>query len=51
MRAARDSALPVEDTLFFAGEATCSPPDHGTLDGAVESGRRAAREVLRFIAR
>jgi monoamine oxidase len=37
-------AEPVEQTLFFAGEAT-SPDASGTVIGAIESGRRAAREL------
>jgi monoamine oxidase len=36
----------VERTLFFAGEATAQPGFQGTVHGAVESGLRAAREVL-----
>ena len=40
-------ARPVEDTLFFAGEATLSSGLGGTVDGAIVSGRRAAREVIR----
>ena len=39
-------AKPVEETLFFGGEAT-STDQTGTVAGAIESGRRAAREVLR----
>jgi monoamine oxidase len=39
-------ARPVEDTLFFAGEAT-STAHSGTVSGAIESGRRAARLALR----
>jgi hypothetical protein len=39
-------ARPVEDTLFFAGEATNSDGHHGTVHGAIATGRRAAREVL-----
>ncbi len=39
-------AVPVEDTIFFAGEATESDGDNGTVHGAVASGRRAARRVL-----
>ena len=35
---------PVEETLFFAGEAT-STHDTGTVHGALASGRRAAAEV------
>jgi monoamine oxidase len=51
MHAAHALAAPLDEKLHFAGEATCAPPAHGTLDGAVASGRRAAREVLRFMAR
>lgn len=51
MHAAQALAQPVEGRLFFAGEATCAPPSNGTLEGAVASGRRAAREVLRFTSR
>jgi monoamine oxidase len=39
-------ARPVDDTLFFAGEATDSAGRGGTVDGAIASGRRAAREAL-----
>lgn len=39
-------ARPVENTLFFAGEATAAPSGLGTVHGALESGQRAAREVL-----
>jgi monoamine oxidase len=38
-------AKPLHGTLFFAGEAT-SGDETGTVAGAIESGRRAAREVL-----
>ncbi|HEU4522815.1 MAG TPA: FAD-dependent oxidoreductase, partial [Thermoanaerobaculia bacterium] len=41
----RALARPVESTLFFAGEATSSDQT-GTVAGAVDSGRRAARELL-----
>jgi monoamine oxidase len=44
--APRALARPVADTLFFAGEAT-SPDEIGTVSGALASGLRAAREVLR----
>ena len=38
-------AKSVDDTLFFAGEATCL--GHvGTVHGAIQSGQRAAREIL-----
>jgi monoamine oxidase len=39
-------AEPVARTLFFAGEAT-ERDENGTVPGAVASGRRAARRVLR----
>jgi monoamine oxidase len=39
-------ALPLADTLFFAGEAT-DPEEAGTVTGALQSGVRAAREALR----
>lgn len=38
-------ARPVEDTLFFAGEATCAEGLNSTVEGALGSGRRAAREI------
>jgi monoamine oxidase len=38
-------ARSVEDTLFFAGEATAGD-DAGTVEGALRSGERAAREVI-----
>ena len=44
--ASRALAEPVEETLFFAGEATAGPDSAGTVDGALASGERAAREVL-----
>ena len=39
-------AQPLEDTLFFAGEATNSEGHHGEVHGAIETGERAAREIL-----
>ena len=39
-------AEPLEDTLFFAGEAT-DTEEAGTVAGALRSGERAAREVLK----
>lgn len=44
--APRELARPLENTLFFAGEATAAASDLGTVHGALESGVRAAREVL-----
>ena len=39
-------AAPLEDTLYFAGEATESE-EPGTVAGALKSGARAARQILR----
>jgi len=39
-------AEPIEDTLFFAGEATATDAQMGTVSGALSTGLRAAREVL-----
>ena len=44
--AAREAlATPLDQTIFFAGEAT-DEDEAGTVAGALRSGRRAAREVL-----
>jgi monoamine oxidase len=37
----------LEDTLFFAGEATDTRGEAGTVGGALQSGIRAARELMR----
>lgn len=47
--APRALARPVDGTLFFAGEAT-NGDQIGTVAGALASGRRAAREVLRALS-
>lgn len=39
-------AEPLEQTLFFAGEATNSQGHNGTVHGAMQSGVRAAKEIL-----
>jgi monoamine oxidase len=39
-------AEPHDDTMFFAGEAT-DTDEAGTVAGALRSGQRAAREVLK----
>jgi len=44
-------AQPVQDTLFFAGEATALDAQLGTVHSALGSGKHAAREVLRSLAR
>jgi monoamine oxidase len=40
---------PVDDTLFFAGEATSTDGQGGTVSGAFETGMRAAREAVAAI--
>ena len=40
-------ARPVEDTIFFAGEATNEVGHYGTVHGALATGIRAAREMGR----
>jgi monoamine oxidase len=44
--ARRVLGLSLDNTLFFAGEATDTAGEGGTVSGALTSGLRAAREVL-----
>ena len=44
--AIRALGCPLEGTLFFAGEATDTSGNNGTVHGAIASGERAAREIL-----
>ncbi|MCZ6695626.1 MAG: FAD-dependent oxidoreductase [Acidobacteria bacterium] len=37
---------PIQDRLYFAGEATAPSPHYQTVHGAYSSGRRAALEIL-----
>ena len=39
-------AAPLANTLFFAGEATVGGGFNATMEGAVQSGRRSAEEIL-----
>ena len=39
-------ARPIDDTLFFAGEATNTEGHHGTVHGAIATGLRAAKAVV-----
>lgn len=41
-----DLSAPVENKLFFAGEATDVNGESGTINGALLSGERAAQEVI-----
>ena len=42
-------AKPLRGTLFFAGEATDAEGATGTVHGAIASGRRAARQIVRSV--
>lgn len=44
--AREELAAPVEGTLFFAGEATDTEGEAATVTGALQSGERAANEVI-----
>jgi monoamine oxidase len=43
----RTLGLPIGNTLFFAGEATDTSGHNGTVHGAIASGLRAARDILK----
>lgn len=45
--AQRDLGSSLENTLFFAGEATDTSGHNGTVHGAIASGQRAASQILR----
>jgi monoamine oxidase len=49
--AAEKLRAPMQDTLFFAGEATAEGEEVGTVHGAFASGLRAAEEVRRALKR
>jgi predicted flavoprotein YhiN len=42
--------MPVEDTLFFAGEATNVEGHTGTVHGALQTGYAAAAAIERALA-
>ncbi|HEY1463016.1 MAG TPA: NAD(P)/FAD-dependent oxidoreductase [Terriglobales bacterium] len=44
--AQKDLSVPIDETLFFAGEATDYTGHHGTVHAAIRSGHRAAKEIL-----
>jgi len=44
--ARKQLAEPIRQTLYFAGEATDTDGEAGTVAGALQSGTRAAREVI-----
>jgi monoamine oxidase len=39
-------AAPLKETLYFAGEASDYEGEAGTVAGALQSGRRAAHQLL-----
>jgi monoamine oxidase len=43
-------ATPLDNTIFFAGEATDISGHNGTVHGAIASGLRAARDILQVVA-
>lgn len=45
--ASRQLTVPIEQTLFFAGEHADTDSEWGTVHGALRSGMRAAMQVLR----
>ena len=45
--AAHQFMHPIDQTIYFAGEATCFGTMRGTVHGAVESGYRASRQILK----
>jgi monoamine oxidase len=47
--AERELSCPIDDTLFFAGEATDFRGYNGTVHAAIFSGKRAAAELLRSL--
>ena len=48
--ASKTLSRPAGRTLFFAGEAADAEGRNGTVHGAIGSGRRAAKQVLRALA-
>ncbi len=49
--AQKELGHPLRGTLFFAGEATDTTGHNGTVHGAIQSGYRAAAEILRGLRR
>jgi monoamine oxidase len=45
--ALQELSTPLENTLFFAGEATDTSGNNGTVHGAIASGYRAAQEIIK----
>ena len=45
LNAQSELAAPVDNTIYFAGEATNTDGYHGTVHGAIATGQRAARQI------
>jgi monoamine oxidase len=48
--AAREMSVPIQNTLYFAGEATDTNGNTGTVHGAIASGNRAASQILQSLS-
>jgi monoamine oxidase len=48
--AAREMSIPIQNTLYFAGEATDTGGNSGTVHGAIASGYRAASQILQSLS-
>jgi monoamine oxidase len=51
LKAAQTLREPVNDTIFFAGEATDSQGAYGTVHAALNSGMSAARKIAEALRR
>jgi monoamine oxidase len=51
LRAGQSLAEPINDTIFFAGEATDSQGAYGTVHAALNSGRSSARKIAETFRR
>jgi len=49
LKSQSELAKPLEDTLFFAGEATNYMGHHATVHGAIATGLRASKEILKLL--
>jgi monoamine oxidase len=47
--AAEEYAKPINNRLFFAGEATATAGNFGTVQGALDSAERVVKEILEAI--
>ncbi len=50
-KAGKSLARPMSATVYLAGEATASEEGSGTVHGAIQSGHRAAKQLLRKLDR